>query len=179
MTWLIFLLGWSCLWPRFGVIKAACCLCRILKDILGLLKEIKNPLIYSLYGITKRGQYVKEERVQECYGDCSYDYVIILSFHSFFFFFYWKAWLNQSIWMNIQSSIKISRMHTITFRVDKQWGPTMQNREQYLITCDGTRWKIIWEKECLSLSLSLSLYIYIYIYMTGSLCCTAEMDTTL
>ena len=49
--------------------------------------------------------------------------------------------------------------------VDKQWGPAVQHRELYPITCDGTWWKIMWEKEC----------IYT---LTGSLCCTAEIDRT-
>ena len=49
-------------------------------------------------------------------------------------------------------------MQAIAFGVDKQW-------KLYLITCDGTQWRIMWEKE--------------YICIPGSLCCTAETDRTL
>ena len=41
------------------------------------------------------------------------------------------------------------QMQTITFRMDKQWGPTAQHRELYLISWGRTRWKIVWEKECI------------------------------
>ena len=40
-------------------------------------------------------------------------------------------------------------------------GPAVEHEELYPITCDGTWWKIIWEKECVSL------------------CCAAEIDGTL
>ena len=39
-------------------------------------------------------------------------------------------------------------MPTIPFGLNKQWGPSVQHRELYPITCDGTWWKIIWGKEC-------------------------------
>ena len=37
----------------------------------------------------------------------------------------------------------IYAMHTITYRIDKQQGPTVQHRELYLISCDEPEWKII------------------------------------
>ena len=37
-------------------------------------------------------------------------------------------------------------MQTITFRMDKQWSPSVQHRQLYPITCDRTWWKIISEK---------------------------------
>ena len=49
----------------------------------------------------------------------------------------------------------------------EQWGPTAQHRELYPISWDRTWWKIVWKKECT------------YICLTGSLCYTAEIDTTL
>ena len=58
-------------------------------------------------------------------------------------------------------------MQTIAFGVDKQWDPAVLHRELYLITCDGTWWMIMWEKECK------------YICITGLLCYTAEIDRTL
>ena len=38
-------------------------------------------------------------------------------------------------------------MQTITFRMDKQWSPTVQHREVYPISCGRTWWKILWQKE--------------------------------
>ena len=38
-------------------------------------------------------------------------------------------------------------MHTIAFGVDKQWDLAVYYRELYLVTHDGTWWKIMWEKE--------------------------------
>lgn len=43
-------------------------------------------------------------------------------------------------------------MQTIAFEVDKQWDHAVQHRELYLVICDGTWWKIMWEKE----------YVYVY-----------------
>ena len=34
-------------------------------------------------------------------------------------------------------------LQTITFRMDKQWAPTLQHREPYAISRDRTLWKII------------------------------------
>ena len=48
--------------------------------------------------------------------------------------------------------------------------------ELYLVTCDGTRWRIMGE---IYIYIFFIFYVYIYIYMTGSLCCTAEIDRTL
>ena len=53
----------------------------------------------------------------------------------------------------------------------KKWDTATYHRELYLVTCDGTWWMIIWEKEC--------IYAYIFIYMTGSICCTVEIDGSL
>ena len=39
-------------------------------------------------------------------------------------------------------------MQTIPFRMENQWGPTVQHRELYPITRDRTCWKTVWEKEC-------------------------------
>ena len=41
----------------------------------------------------------------------------------------------------------------------------------YPITCDGSGWRIMREKE--------KKEIYIYIYISGSLCCIAEIGRTL
>ena len=54
-------------------------------------------------------------------------------------------------------------MQTIAFGMDKQWDATVYHRELYLITSDGKWYRKMWEKE-------------LYIHMTGSLCCTAEID---
>ena len=48
----------------------------------------------------------------------------------------------------------------------KQWGPTVQHRELYPITCDRTWWKVVWEKE------------YVCVWLSH-FCCTAEIGTTL
>ena len=37
----------------------------------------------------------------------------------------------------------------IACRIDKQWGPDVQHRELYPITCDRAWEKITWEKECI------------------------------
>ena len=39
------------------------------------------------------------------------------------------------------------QMQTITVRMDKQRGPTVQHRELYPVTWDRTSWKIIGEEE--------------------------------
>ena len=36
----------------------------------------------------------------------------------------------------------------MTFRVDEQWGPTVQHPELYPGSWDRPRWKITWEGEC-------------------------------
>ena len=51
--------------------------------------------------------------------------------------------------------------------MDKQQGPTVEHRELYTMSCDKPSWKRILKKEC------------IYISITESLCCTAEINTTL
>ena len=38
-------------------------------------------------------------------------------------------------------------MQTIAFGVDKQWDFAVEHRELYPVTCDGTWWRIMWEKE--------------------------------
>ena len=57
-------------------------------------------------------------------------------------------------------------------KVDKQQGPTEQHRELYSISYD----KQGMEK---NIKMEIYIYIYIYIYKTESLCCTAEVNTTL
>ena len=44
-------------------------------------------------------------------------------------------------------------MQTVALGVDKQWDNAVYHREIYIVTCDRTSLKMIWEKE------------YIYIYM--------------
>ena len=44
--------------------------------------------------------------------------------------------------------------------MDKQWGPIVQHRELYPISWDGTRWGMIWKKEC------VCVYKYIYDWVT-------------
>ena len=41
------------------------------------------------------------------------------------------------------------KMQTMTFRMNKQWGPTIQHRELYPISWERLWWKIIEEKECI------------------------------
>ena len=41
------------------------------------------------------------------------------------------------------------KVQTITFRMGKQWGPTVQHRELYPVSWERPRWKLVWEKECL------------------------------
>ena len=60
-------------------------------------------------------------------------------------------------------------MQTIAFGMDEHWDPAVQRWELYLVTCDGTWWRIMGEKE----------YICVCMCMTGSLCCTVEIDRTL
>ena len=45
--------------------------------------------------------------------------------------------------------------------MDRQWGPAVKHKELGAITCDGTWWKIIWER--------------MWRCMTGSLCCTEKL----
>ena len=49
--------------------------------------------------------------------------------------------------------------------MDKQQGPAVQHRDLYSISRDKPSWKRIWKIVC--------------IYITESLCCTAEINTTL
>ena len=75
-------------------------------------------------------------------------------------------------------------MQTITPGMDKQWDPSVWHRELYLVTCNGTWQKIMWEKEYIYICVYIFIYVYIYIYvyifiymyMTESLCCIAETD---
>ena len=52
-------------------------------------------------------------------------------------------------------------MQTIAFVVDKQWDPAVCYWELYLVTCDGTLWRIMWEEEC--------IYIYMYVWLVALL----------
>ena len=55
---------------------------------------------------------------------------------------------------------------------NKQWYSAIEHRELYPLSCDGTWWKIIWEKEC------MCVCVCVCVHMTESLCCIAEIDTT-
>ena len=44
---------------------------------------------------------------------------------------------------------KVIYLETISFRMDKQWGPTVQHRELYPFSWNRTWWKRVWEKECI------------------------------
>ena len=52
-------------------------------------------------------------------------------------------------------------MQTIAFGMDKQWDPAVWHRELYLVTCDGTWWRIIWEKEFVCVCVCIFLYIWL------------------
>ena len=64
-------------------------------------------------------------------------------------------------------------MQTISFGMDKQWDPAIYSTGNYiyLVTCDGTWWRIMGEKEC--------IYVRVWERETGSLCCTEEIYRTL
>ena len=47
-------------------------------------------------------------------------------------------------------------MQSITSRLAKKWGPTVQHRELNPVSWSTTWWKIVWEKE----------YIYMYVWVT-------------
>ena len=53
--------------------------------------------------------------------------------------------------------------------------------KKYLVTCDGTQWRIMWEKECVCacVCIYICVCVCIYIYMAGSLCYTAEIVRTM
>ena len=70
-------------------------------------------------------------------------------------------------------------MQTITFWVDKQWGPSVQHRELYPIFWDRTWWKIVWEKECVYACVYVCVCVCVCVCMTGSLSCAAEIDNTI
>ena len=44
-------------------------------------------------------------------------------------------------------------MQTNAFGSGKQWEPAVEHRELYLVTCDGTLWRIMWEK---------NMYVYVH-----------------
>ena len=54
----------------------------------------------------------------------------------------------------------------LAFGMDKQWGPTVQHRELYPICWVGNMMEDIMKKK-------------VHICMTGSLCCTTEIEETL
>ena len=81
----------------------------------------------------------------------------------------WRTdWLPR-VWggsgMDWESGVSRSKL---ALGVDKQWDPAVQHREIHLTTCDGTLMRNNVRKR-----------MYIHICMTGSLCCTAEIDGTL
>ena len=41
------------------------------------------------------------------------------------------------------------KMQTITFRMDKQWGPTVQHRDLCPVSWGRTRWNMVWKKYCI------------------------------
>ena len=70
---------------------------------------------------------------------------------------------------------------TITFKMDKQQGPTVQHISNLLgqiIMENNIKTNVCVYIE-ISLSRSLSLSLYIYVCMTESLCCTTETGPTL
>ena len=42
--------------------------------------------------------------------------------------------------------------------MDRQWDPAVWPKDLYLITCDGTWWRLMWKK--------MHVYIYVYIYLS-------------
>ena len=46
----------------------------------------------------------------------------------------------------------------------------------YPVTCDGTWWRIMWEKEHIYMCIYICVCVCVWL---GSLCCTAEIDRTL
>ena len=48
-------------------------------------------------------------------------------------------------------------MQTIACGMDKQQDPAVEHSELYQVTCDGTWWRKMWEKEY------IHMYIYIYV----------------
>ena len=64
-------------------------------------------------------------------------------------------------------------MQNIAFKVGKQWDPAVEPRELYLVICDGT-----WSCEKKKIHTHTHTHIYLYVCMTGSVCCTAEVDRT-
>ena len=69
-------------------------------------------------------------------------------------------------------------MQTITCRMDKQHDSTVQHMELHLIS-----FSIVEKDMRKNIYMCVYIYIYIYIYMyvciTESLCCRAEINTTL
>ena len=54
------------------------------------------------------------------------------------------------------------------FRMDKQWGPSLQHRELYPVSWDRTWWKIVQEKECVYVCIYTALshiYVHTLIYI--------------
>ena len=49
------------------------------------------------------------------------------------------------------------------------------DRELYLVTYDGTWWRIMWEKECVY----THTHTHTHTHTPGSLCCTVEIDRKL
>ena len=95
---------------------------------------------------------------------------------------YWNNTLprdNQHVQETVHSSLGLNKKYNpskmITFRMDKQWGPTVQHRDSHQISSDSTRWKIEWEKEC------VCVYVNIYIYWNdqATMLCSRNWHNTL
>ena len=67
------------------------------------------------------------------------------------------------VWGGMEWEVGVSRCKLFIYRMDKQQGLTVEHKELYSISYDKPKWKRIFKN------------IYIY----ESLCCTAEINTTL
>ena len=76
----------------------------------------------------------------------------------------WLPWWQEGV-----KGMGPLQMQTITFRMDKQQGPTVQHRELYSISWNRPGWKRIQKKNVYT----------VYIYKIDSLCCTEESGTIL
>ena len=56
-------------------------------------------------------------------------------------------------------------MPIITFRMDKQWGPSVQHRELCPISWGKTCWKIVLKKEYIYVRIYIYKNVYIYTHI--------------